>query len=74
MSVLPNGTVAARRSGVSEPFSSPFVTHCRCGRLWTVTMGRGESGNAGCLRCSCEAEIVSWSGTVIFSAIPVDAD
>jgi hypothetical protein len=67
-------TTAPSQIGVADPSNARFVTRCRCGRLWAVKMGRGESGNAGCLRCSCEAEIVSWSGTVIFSAIPEDAD
>jgi hypothetical protein len=74
MSVLPNGAVAPGSIRISKPSGSPFVARCRCGRLWTVTMERGESGNAGCLRCSCQAEIVSWSGTVIFSGIPADVD
>ena len=56
------------------PANAGFVTQCRCGRLWNVTMERGTSGIPGCVRCECHAELVSWSGTVIFSAIPANPD
>jgi hypothetical protein len=73
MSVYPNGSVARAERALSQPLNASFITRCRCGRIWNVTMGRGESGNPGCVRCSCEAEIVSWSGTVIFNAVAVNA-
>ncbi len=45
-----------------------FVKQCHCGQTWTVSMERGEAGRPGCVHCSCGAELVSWSGTVIFTA------
>jgi hypothetical protein len=35
-------------------------------------MERGETGQHGCIRCSCNAELISWSGTVMFNALPVE--
>jgi hypothetical protein len=51
-----------------------FVTQCRCGRLWNVTRERGASGQPGCIHCECDAELISWSGTVVFNAVPVNPD
>jgi hypothetical protein len=65
-------TTAART--LSNSLTTPFITRCRCGRLWNVIMERGAAGHAGCIRCSCEAELVSWSGNVTFNAIRIDAD
>jgi hypothetical protein len=65
--------IAEPAAHVPSP-NAPFVTQCRCGRLWNVTMERGESGQPGCVRCDCDAELVSWSGTVIFNAVPVNPD
>jgi hypothetical protein len=59
---------------LSQSLSASFITRCRCGLIWNVTMERGETGNPGCVRCFCEAEIISWSGTIIFNAVPVEAD
>ena len=53
---------------------SPLVKRCRCGRNWNVVMERGQSGHHGCIRCSCDAELVSWCGTVMFNAVPTDSD
>jgi hypothetical protein len=53
---------------------APFVKHCRCGRNWNVVMERGRPDHHGCLRCSCNEELVAWSGTVMFNAFPADAD
>jgi hypothetical protein len=79
MSVSPNGSVGTVECAPSQPLNTSFITHCECGRIWNVTMERGESGNPGCVRCACQAEIVSWSGTIIFNAVaikavPLDAD
>ena len=74
MSVSPNGRVDTAEDALGHSASAPFITQCGCGRIWNVTMTRGEAGNPGCVRCSCEAELVSWSGTVIFNAVPVDLD
>lgn len=74
MSVPLNGRVEAAEPEIVPSPSEPFVTRCRCGRIWNVTMERGESGQPGCVRCSCEAELVSWSGTVAFNAVPVNPD
>jgi hypothetical protein len=59
-------------NGTAEPVKELFTTRCACGRTWNVTMERGESGQHGCIRCTCNAELISWSGTVLFNAFPVD--
>jgi hypothetical protein len=60
---------------LAQSLNASFVTRCRCGQVWNVTMERGEPGNPGCLSCpTCHAEIVSWSGMVTFNAVPVDVD
>ncbi len=74
MSVPLNGRVAAVEPEIIQSLNTPFVKRCRCGRNWNVTMERGESGQAGCVRCLCDAELVSWSGTVVFNAVPGDPD
>jgi hypothetical protein len=73
MSVYPNGRVGIV-DGAVESTGAKFITRCRCGRRWNVTMERGKPGHAGFVKCSCEAEIVAWSGTVVFRAVPIDAD
>ena len=73
MPISPNAGVDTIEHACSQS-NARFMTRCQCGRLWNMTMERGESGHAGCVRCSCQAELVSWSGTVIFNAAPVDVD
>jgi hypothetical protein len=72
-------STSVKEDAVAEPAlvptaNAPFVTQCRCGRMWNVSMQRGGSGQSGCIRCECGAELVSWSGSVIFNAIPVNPD
>ncbi len=73
MSVSARGGVETMQ-GVCSQSNAGFITRCQCGRLWNMTVQRGESGHPGCVRCSCQAELVSWSGTVIFNAVPADID
>lgn len=68
MSVSLNGIAEARELSLAHDTNFPFVTRCQCGREWNVCKERGEAGRAGCIRCICEAELVSWSGTVAFTA------
>ena len=58
----------------ASSLNTNIVARCHCGRNWNVVMSRGEAGQPGCVRCSCDAELVSWSGTVIFSAFPAAPD
>jgi hypothetical protein len=73
MSVSPNPGVDTIEP-ICPQTQAGFITRCQCGRAWNMTMKRGESGHPGCVRCSCQAELISWSGTVIFHAAPVDVD
>ena len=50
------------------------VTRCRCGQTWKIQMMRGKPGLPGCVRCSCDRELISWSGTVVFNASRVVVD
>lgn len=70
----PNGRIDSVEHPLPECPSAQFVTRCGCGRVWKLTMERGQSGSPGCMRCSCEAELVSWSGTVVFNAVPAETD
>lgn len=74
MPVSPNGGIERAQGSALPGSNAPLVTRCRCGRLWNLMMERGQSGNPGCVRCSCEAELVSWSGTIIFNAVPAETD
>ncbi|HEY2384016.1 MAG TPA: hypothetical protein VGK48_22810 [Terriglobia bacterium] len=53
---------------------SSITTCCRCGRTWNVVMERVKPGTPGCLRCICDTELISWSGSVIFSAFPAETN
>ncbi len=72
MPVSPNGAVEPSHGIASPESNARFVTCCSCGRLWNLTIDRGQPGSPGCVRCSCEAELVSWSGTIVFNAVPAD--
>jgi hypothetical protein len=72
MSAFLNGPVEPPNGAALQSVSAPFTARCTCGRAWNVTMERGESGQHGCIRCTCNAELISWSGTVVFSAFPID--
>lgn len=45
---------------------------CECGLLWNISMERGAAGKPGFVPCSCGAELVAWSGTIVFNASPAD--
>lgn len=68
-----NSTLPLHSSPIQAPISS-FLKHCRCGRTWNVVMERGNPNESGCVRCSCDAELMSWSGMVVFNAFPADVD
>ena len=72
MPVSPKGEGEHAHSTALPESSARFVTRCSCGRLWNLTIERGQSGNPGCVRCSCEQELVCWSGTVVFNAVPAE--
>ena len=72
MPVSSNSAGGPAHSTASSESSARFVTRCSCGRLWNLMIERGQPGTPGCVRCSCEAELVSWSGTIVFSAVPTE--
>ncbi len=72
MSVSPHGATERPQDTPPPDPSAQFLTRCHCGRLWNLMLERGQPGNPGCVRCSCERELVSWSGTIIFNAVPAE--
>jgi hypothetical protein len=72
MSVSPQGATERLQDIPAPVPSAGFVSRCHCGRLWNLILERGHPGNPGCVRCSCQRELVSWSGTIIFNAVPAE--
>ena len=68
MPISLEGNAEARGLVLAQHINAPFVTRCQCGQEWTVCIERGEAGRAGCVQCNCGAELVSWSGSVVFTA------
>ena len=71
MTVSPDASLAAGNALV-DCGKNAFFVRCQCGQIWNLVMERGAEG-PGSIPCSCGVELIVWSGTIAFSASPVDS-